>query len=106
MQVKTSLANDKIRPIRADSLLLETHLEAAYNSACGVKWTQLEIVSNQEERATREEEGFFQRILQQKEQEIQVQRMMKASRQPKESMKSRLEAKARKEEMLKSSLQR
>ena len=65
----------------------------------------MSLLDTRSEQEGIDEEQFFQRILKQKEQKLQVQLLMKKSKQPKSKMKSRKEAKAKQEEMLRQSLQ-
>ena len=104
IDVKAKLREKRIKPIYADAFIIETNLENCFNVAASTKNVQLEVVERRRKKEAEDEEGFFKSILQQKEQELQVQLLMKKSRQPKSSIKSRREAKARKEQMLKESL--
>ena len=105
LDVKNQIRQDGLRPIFADSLIIENNLEKSYNLAARTKCKQMSLLDTRSEQEGIDEEQFFQRILKQKEQKLQVQLLMKKSKQPKSKMKSRKEAKAKQEEMLRQSLQ-
>lgn len=103
--MKTELDTENLRPIQADRLTIEQHLEKAFNIGMTTKCTQSRLYDLEKSALKSKESQFFKSILNQKDQELQVQLLMKKNKQPKGTMKSRLEAKAKKEEMLKQSLQ-
>jgi hypothetical protein len=103
--IKEELAIENVTPVSADSLWIEGQLEEAFNIASGVKCEQTAVKFRADGNMQEGEANFLNSIRQKGEQELQAQLSMKKNRMPKNSMKARLEAKAKKAEMLKKSLQ-
>jgi len=70
MQVRRELRNDGVKPIAADSFLLEIKLEEVFNTAREVKCEQMELAEESKVEARDKEKAFFDTILQQRDQEI------------------------------------
>jgi len=104
LDVKAELQQERIAPISADAMMMETMLEEAFNTAMMTKCTQKRLLDEKLQQDKASEQAFFNSILLQKEQELQAQLLMKKARMSKTSMKSRLESKQKKAEMLKKSL--
>lgn len=105
LDVKKELQDECVDPISADALLMESKLEQVFNTAMATKCMQKSLLDSKSEEDNATENQFFSSILLQKEQELQAQLLMKKARMSKTSMKARLEAKQKKADMLKKSLQ-
>jgi len=103
--IREELAIEKVKAISADSLWVEGQLEEVFNIASAVKCRQGNVKKCADVDTQGGEASFFNNIRQKAEQEFQAHLSVKKSRMPKSSMKARLEAKAKKAEMLKKSLQ-
>ncbi|OQR86153.1 hypothetical protein ACHHYP_10957 [Achlya hypogyna] len=97
LDIKLALVAHGIRPIYADALLMEHHLNRVYSIVQHVRWSQHAIFSRQEAVEAKEEDVFFASVKHHKEQELQTR---KKSTTPVSSMKAHLEAKKRKAEMM------
>merc|ERR1712028_324045 len=100
------LQDECVDPISADALLMESKLEQVFNTAMATKCMQKSLLDSKSEEDNATENQFFSSILLQKERELQAQLLMKKARMSKTSMKARLEAKQKKADMLKKSLQK
>jgi hypothetical protein len=106
LDVKGGLKAQEVAPISADFLLIESKVEEAFNIAMHTKCLQKGLLDSKVGADANDEQAFFNSILLQKEQELQQQLLMKKNKTSKSSMKSRLEAKQKKADMLKKSLQK
>ncbi|RQM10343.1 hypothetical protein B5M09_009697 [Aphanomyces astaci] len=100
LNVKLALYAQNIRPIYADALLMEMKLEHVYSVVTKVRCCQEDIYARKESLKAKDEALFFAGVRHQKEQERQTSSKKTVSN---SSMKSHLEAKKRKADMLRKS---
>ncbi|KAF0692652.1 Aste57867_16291 [Aphanomyces stellatus] len=100
LDVKTALYAQGIRPIYADALLIEMELEHVYSIVTHVRVSQQAIATRQANARAEDEALFFAGVRHQKEQERQA---LSKKNVTMSSMKSHLEAKKRKAEMMRKS---
>jgi hypothetical protein len=106
LDVKNELTGQDVTPISADFLLIESKVEEAFNIAMHTKCLQKGLLDSKVSADGNEEQAFFNSILLQKEQELQQKLLMQKNKTSKSSMKTRLDAKQKKSEMMKKSLQK
>lgn len=82
-QVRASLRSKNVKPIAADSLLIETKLEDAFNTARVVKCEQMNLSEESAGLESKKEQAFFESILLQRDQMIRQEQIKRSAVAPK-----------------------
>jgi len=82
-QVRRELLVEGTKPIAADAFLLESKLEACFNSARAVQMAQAKLGNEYTDAAQGKEQAFFDSVKQQRDQEIRLAQIKRSLTQPK-----------------------
>ena len=82
-QVRRELLVEGTKPIAADAFLLESKLEACFNSARAVQRAQARLGNECTDAAQNREQAFFDSVKQQRDQEIRLAQIKRSLTQPK-----------------------
>ena len=104
MEVRDSLVADSVKPILADSLLIGSHLEEAFNLATSVASEQQTLYKEKMQSIVDEEANFFGSILLQRDQEIHQLQIKKKASMPKSLAKRKAEKEAKAAMLAKSTI--
>ena len=92
--VRRELLLDGVKPIAADSFLLESKIEQVFDSARKVECQQMALANESRQEAKEKEEAFFETVKMQRDQEIKMEQIKRSALVPKSLKKKQAEAEA------------
>lgn len=92
--VRRELLVDGVKPIAADSFLLESKIEDVFDAARRVECDQMALSSESRAEAKEKELAFFETVKMQRDQEIKMEQIKRSALVPKSLKKKQAEAEA------------
>ena len=103
VQVRDELRKEGVKPIAADSFLLESKIENNFDAARKVKCEQMLLSNESREEAKEKEAAFFETVKLQRDQEIRMEQIKRSALVPKSLKKKQAEKEAQ-EKMMEDSM--